>query len=392
MPSIKDQVEARKLKSKQDFLKLRNQILPKIKTKQIKQEYTAKTNSIFVGEYGYPKVNVGILSAEEYNHNDDSKFWIKNHLSISDIAEKRFDLINSRKESEVKQTQDLTEQQEIALAKRPTQVDVKLSKQPQSRYSIDNFNKPMGPSAELQNLKLVENAKIPTKVEKIVSDTDLKSTEGLNILYQKGFNYDYLTQALTSGSLGIKDNRKLVPTKWGITAVDDTVGKSLLNEIKDFQTTGNLAFQGSYLGNYFLVLLLEGNMAYELFEFFRDVAGATTDFENWKGRKNYANETAGGYYAARLPILEWMKENKRQSQALVLRFITDEYYMPLGVWVVRNAVAEAMKQKPIEFGSEELMINFAKAISKKKFNRNLEPFLVQSKLLDERKQKSLDEF
>ena len=51
------------------------------------------------------------------------------------IENKRFDLINSRKESDVHATEDLTEQQEIALSKKPTQVDVKLEKKPLTKIN-----------------------------------------------------------------------------------------------------------------------------------------------------------------------------------------------------------------------------------------------------------------
>lgn len=389
MSKLKESIRKAKIESKSDFIKFRKSIIPKFKSKKIKQEYSAESNSIFVGEYGYPNVNVGVLSAEEYQHNDDSQHWVKNDWKISRIAESRFGLINSKRITEVKATEDLSSQQEIALAKKPTSVDVRLTEKPRSDFAFDKMHKPMGPSVNLRDLKLTSNPRIPTKVDKVVNDTDLLSADGLGILYKKGFNYDYLTQAITSGSLGLKDNRKIVPTKWGITAVDDIVGKQLISKIKDYQMTGNLAFSGEYLGNYFLVLVFEGGFEYELFEFFRDTEGWTTDYEGFLGRKGYAKETAGGYYAARISVLEKFNEMKRQGQALLLRFITDEYYMPLGVWVVRQAVKNTMNSKPIEFGSPELMIQYAKKVASRKFGRDLSWLENKSLLLKERKQKKI---
>ncbi len=383
--NIREELEKAKIASKKDFLNYKNNILPRLQSKKIKENYSAESKSIFVGEYGYPNVNLGILSTEKYNHNDDSKVWIDNKWQISDIARARIDLINSKRKQQVKQSSEyLSEAQEIALTKKPTDVEINLERVPRVDVSFSNFHMPMGPSAELKNFKITENTQIPTAVENIVGDKDLKANEGLDSLYKKGFEKDYLVQAFSSGSLG--KERKLVPTKWSITAVDDTIGKKIISEIKDYQQTGNIAFTGSYLGNYFIVLLLDGQFSYELFEFFRDAEECTTDFEDFNGRKKYAEQTAGGYYAARISVLEKLKEMKRQSSALVIRFITDEYYMPLGVWVVRNAVKETMLNK-MEFGSEDLMMDFAIKLAKKKFNRDISWIKIKSKLLINRRQK-----
>ena len=114
----------------------------------------------------------------------------------------------------------------------------------------------------------------------------------------------------------------------------------------------------------------------------------TTDYEPYQGRKTYANNCAGGYYATRLGILEQLKQMKRQASVLALRFITGEYAVPLGVWVVREAARKAMQSKPIEFASKELMLNYARLKIKKKFNFDLDQILKESILLKEMKQQS----
>ena len=52
--------------------------------------------AVFVGRFGYPKVNVGILSTTNYNHNDDPKYWANNDTDIQDIIDLRSNLINSQ--------------------------------------------------------------------------------------------------------------------------------------------------------------------------------------------------------------------------------------------------------------------------------------------------------
>ena len=106
-----------------------------------------------------------------------------------------------------------------------------------------------------------------------------------------------------------------------------------------------------------------------------------TDHESYDGRKYYADDTAGGYYTVRLAILEKLRELKRQASVLALRFITDEYTMPLGVWCTREAARKAVANKPIEFSSKELLINYAQSLVKKKFGYNVEYILKDSILL-----------
>ncbi|MFB6077089.1 MAG: hypothetical protein ABEK12_03090, partial [Candidatus Nanohaloarchaea archaeon] len=55
----------------------------------------------------------------------------------------------------------------------------------------------------------------------------------------------------------------------------------------------------------------------------------------------YVDETAGGYYAARLGPLEYLDDIGRQAKVLIIREVTDDYWAPLGVWVVRETVRGA---------------------------------------------------
>jgi hypothetical protein len=206
---------------------------------------------------------------------------------------------------------------------------------------------------------------------------------------------------LSVGNLGIGKNRKLVPTRWSITAVDDTVGKDWLNEIRQYPETDYTSFFGGYLGNYFLILFYPDVWSYELFETYMPKSSwnvteetqFTTDYEAYAGRKTYAENCGGGYYAARLPILEKLKGMKRQASVLCLRFITGEYAVPLGVWVVREAVRKAMSSKPLHFADKSLMMKYANALIKKKFGFNLDNITKYSILLKEIKtQRKLTSF
>lgn len=140
--------------------------------------------------------------------------------------------------------------------------------------------------------------------------------------------------------------------------------------------------------------------SYELFETyippnhsFNSGLRSTTDYESYKGRKNYAVNTAGGYYAVRLASLEKLKQIKKQASVLALRFITDEYSMPLGVWVTRESARKSLSSQKIEFSSLQLMIKYAEKLIKKRFNWNINQLLKNSILLKKIKtQTKLREF
>ena len=363
--------------------------------------FTSNAVSPFVGRFGYPNVNVGILAPAEQSEDswllDAPKFWSSNNYEIPKIVDFRSSLLNSRDNVNIKKKIKLIElSQDIAMSSKPVDVDIELKEKPRFQLNLDSHMAPTGPNAKLKKASLTENPKIHTKVYKVFGDTDLKANEAVNYLYENNFDENFLSKLLSVGTLGLKVNRKLTPTRWSITATDDIIGKSLISEIKDFSETDSYySFFGNYLGNYYLILMFPEVWSYELFETYappnwdyRRELRHTTDYESYSGRKNYAGETAGGYYTVRLAILEKLKEMKRQASVLALRFITDEYTMPLGVFVTREATRKSMALKPIEFSSKELMLDYARKLIKRKFNYNVDYLLSSSRLLKNVKQQT----
>ncbi|MBI4454192.1 hypothetical protein HY636_06110 [Candidatus Woesearchaeota archaeon] len=350
-----------------------------------KQDYFGSAPNIFVGKFGYPDINVGILNVEEYNKHDEPFIWVEEKTPIPNIIELRTQLVNSLFKANI-QTFDsklLEMSQEISLAHKPVDVEINLAKKPQLSLTMFDDAMPHGPRVAIKSAKITENPKIPQAIEKATGDIYFKAEEAVFSLYDKGFDEHYLTKVFSLANLGLKKNRKLVPTRWSITAVDDIVGKNIIQEIKDNNKTEYLAFFGSYLGNYYLILMFPEIWSYELFEtIITEQNMFSTDYESYQGRTEYAESTAGGYYAARIAVLEQLRLMKKQSSVLALRFINpNEYFAPLGVWVVREAARNAMQNKPIEFASKELMLHYAQILVKKRFNFDVNVLLSQSKLL-----------
>jgi len=356
-----------------------------------KQDFFGKSPNVFVGRHGYPDVNVGILGVEEYEEHDNPLLWSKENYDIARIIDLRSSLVNSNFKAQITGFKErfLNMSQEISMAKDPVDVEVNLSKKPVFDLSFAQDTMPHGPSIRLKKARITENPKIPQKVDKVVSDIDLKAGEALKQLHKSEFDEHYLTKLLSTGNLGVKTQRKLVPTRWSIVAVDDTLAKQMISEVKDYQQHDYSVLFGGFLGNYYVAIFLPEVWSYELFESYvgkstwhdSDELTVMTDHEGYDGRKEYAFDTAGGYYAARLGVLEYLKKHKRQATVILLRFITGEYYAPLGVWVVREAVRKTMMGKPMNFDSEELMFKYVKALVKKKFGVDAEPLLKKSVLL-----------
>ena len=321
--------------------------------------------SIFVGRSSYPNVSTGILSP--VGHEDDAERfetsgqWYDEGVGIADVFERRTSLLNSNRTGVDVDVHDAWDgftgvQREIAIADRPVSVEVGLDGRPDIDYDVsrDDVATPVGPRATAQSADLTENPHVPRAVEKTLEDDDWQAQGAMNYLYRRGFDVYDINTILSAGALGRGENRKLVPTRWSITAVDDTVGQYLRGTIRGNQSVDTVqVWHNEYLGNSFWVILAPGNWEYELVEMKAPGSIWNPDpnagtylasaHEGFEGRTGYVDETAGAYYAARLGVLEHLSEIGRQAKALVLRHVSDDYWGPVGVWQVREAVRHAFE-------------------------------------------------
>ncbi|MFO7793262.1 MAG: Nre family DNA repair protein [Candidatus Saliniplasma sp.] len=312
---------------------------------------------VFVGRYGYPKVDVGPLVPPF--HGDTSELdmperWVGK--SIDEIVESRTQLIRSKYPIRVDKFDgrdkvvDIT--RNMALSKRPAEVEAFYSKRPSGKISLSDSVQPYGPSAPLKKLDL-GTIKFDQRLDKVHFDTDLKAVDAVLKLYDKDVFISKIQRAFSVGAFGIEDNRKFVPTRWSITAVDDTIGKNLREEIKDYRPIDDYRVYETWeLDNRWEILMLPRTWIYELVEAWypetawnphgKDIA-IISSYEKYEGRKKYA-EIGGCFYAARLAIAENLKREKRQAGAVILRETHPGYIMPVGVWNVRENVRNALNK------------------------------------------------
>ncbi|ESS04424.1 MAG: hypothetical protein A07HR67_00814 [uncultured archaeon A07HR67] len=339
--------------------------------------------SIFVGRADYPNVSTGLLSPvgreERAAAFETSAAWYEEGVSISDVFDRRTSLLNSTRGVDVadagatggaksvggsgpaENVHDawdgwLGVQREVAIADRPVDVEIGLNGRPNLDFDVgmEDIKTPTGPRAAARTADLAENPHVPRPVKKTLEDDDWRAEGAMTYLYRRGFDVYAINTILSAGALGRGENRRLVPTRWSITAVDDTVGQFLRGSIRDAPTIDSIeVHRNEYLGNAFWVILVPGRWEYELVELKApgsiwnpDPASGVSlsaASEGRDGRTGYVAETAGAYYAARLGVLEHLNDRGRQAKALVCRHVSDDYWGPVGVWQVRETVRDAFE-------------------------------------------------
>lgn len=361
-----------------------------------KEHFTGDAPAPFIGRFGYPYVNVGVLSPPEQTPEawlyDAPRTWSSSQYTVPQIINLRASLLNSRFKAQIQQTGKLLDiAQQVGMASKPVPIEVSLFEKPSFHIQTNPYTAPMGPNAKLKKLDITSNPFIHTKVDKVVADTDWKAADAVNYLFQHHFDENFLAKLLSVGAVGIKASRKLVPTRWAITATDDMLGRQLIQEIKEHAVINECtAYFGGYLGNYYLILMFPEVWSYELFETvaYRPTH-SSTDYESYSGRKDYASGTVGGYYTVRLAILEKLASLKRQAAVIALRSITREYTTPLGVWVTREAARKALNNTPLFFPDKESMLSYARSLTKRHFQYAAEMQLSRSRLLRALQQQKL---
>jgi len=366
-------------------------VIPKIK-ERISESFFGPSTSIFIGHNFYPNVYVGPLASldsESLETIDSPQEWFGK--PYSDIIEMRSFMLRSKQRENIYSRSHFIEKtQELALAKKPTDVELSFKRKPKVSFEFSDITQPMGPSATLKKMRVTENPVIPRKTEKIVSD-ELKAEEAGFLLYKQGQDVYRVSTILSSGVLGLEKNRKLVPTRWSITATDDIIFKKLVKKVREQKHINDyLVFSSEYLDNHFFFLLMPGNWEFENFEAWspgstwsfnlKDVE-ILEEYEPFQGRKAYADLQAGGYYASRLAVIEYLRRIKRQARVVGLREIHEGYTIPLGVWVVRQTARNAFLSKSSKF---ETLKDALRHIDSK-LRLDISEFLKKSKILRQRR-------
>ena len=357
--------------------------------------------AVFVGRFGYPKVDIGPLVPPEFGDTsimDKPEYWVGK--SIDEIVDFRFRLVRGKYRidaTDFKSAGRIVDNiQELALTERPLEVEANFKQKPRGRVILDDEVQPFGPSARLEKMK-IGNPKFERNLEKSFYDTDLRAVEAVVNAYQNGTLISEIQKAFSVGTMGVDKRRRFVPTRWSITAVDDMIGKNLLKTTKFNNTIDEFRiYQWEQLDNRWCVMFMPCTWRFELIEAWypnttwnptgRDIE-IISSHEFYDGRSDYA-EIGGCYYASRMAVNELLIKENRTAGVVIFREAHPGYVMPVGVWNVRENVRAALKTQPFKYDNLDAALNHVDKvmdIDKKTWINNsgvLRDFMTQRRIED----------
>ncbi len=357
---------------------------------------------VFVGRFGYPKVSIGPLVSPLHGDTllfDTPEDWVGR--SVQEVVGFRTGLVRGTHPIRVTDAEKpiplLADLQTLAISQESVEVEARFSRPPRGHIGLSDTLPPYGPSAPIERVRL-DVRRVDQHLERLTSDTDANARIAVGELYGRGVRVSRIQRAFSAGTLGRRGRRKLVPTRWSITAVDDLLGKANLDRIRYLPELSEiLVYSYTALDNRWLLIFLPGCYRYESIEAWYPntlwnpssenivMAG---DHEGFHGRTTYAS-IGGCYYAARLATSEMLLRVGRQAGTLVLREVHPGEILPLGVWNVREHVRAALTGVPERLAS---LAELSQRISAA-FAIPLQRWLRQSALLHEaRTQRRLDQY
>ncbi|MFA5105538.1 MAG: hypothetical protein WC506_01120 [Candidatus Micrarchaeia archaeon] len=343
--------------------------------------------NMFIGTYGYPNISAGPMISIGASVDDPAKMY---GMEYQEIIRQRSNMVIGRQAQSIfSRTRKLGELQDAIMSTKDVDMEAVFREKPRLSLSMDNILQPMGPTAALKDFSVIGNPAVPRVVDQIRNDNIL-AVDALSELTGKGFDSHYLTKLLSAGILGRREQKKMVPTRWAITATDDMVGKQMLEKVRLLpQAEEFMVFSTEYLFNHFEVIVLPGAFEFEQFEAWMGAdpkyASISEEYEGFEGRTAYAFTQGGGYYACRFGVA-WGLLNalKMQGRVTVIREILPDYTIPVGVWEVRENARHAMMKKPFRFDNLKAALDNAFTRLKVPRLRYLEKtrILRQSKISD----------
>ncbi len=297
---------------------------------------------VFVGRFGYPKVFVGPMVPPVSGDTeilDTPEWWMGK--GFDEIVDFRYSLLRGYTKANVfdahKGGRLIETLQDVAMMTRPVDAELILIRPPR-------------------------NGVLVTRIQR----------------------------AFSLGMFGENKRRKLVPTRWSITAVDSNLSLRLMARVRQHPLIDEYrVYKYTYLDNTYVGILTPESWRFEWIEAwfepellatsFPDVNMATDventnyvsadghrpvmlgDSEGFRNRTTYARP-GGCYYSARLAVSEYLDAIGRQAGAIMLREIHPGYIMPVGVWNVRESLRALFKTQFERFDSMDAAMHYISTI------------------------------
>lgn len=349
---------------------------------------------VFVGRFGYPKVFVGPMVppiSGDTTILDTPEWWMGK--GFDEIVDYRYSLLRGYSKANVidarKGNRTIDTLQEVAMMTKPVETELVLARPPRKILDMREDSQPFGPIAPLASFQ-TGNSSVDDRIEKAFYDRDLLADDAILQLYRNNVLVTRIQRAFSLGMFGEGKKRRLVPTRWSITAIDSNLSLRLMARVRHHSLIDEYrVYKYTYLDNIYVGLLTPESWRFEWIEAwfepdllatsFPDVNMSTDvdtidytspggyrpvmlgDSEGFRGRKSYA-KPGGCYYSARLAVSEYLDSIRKQAGAIMLREIHPGYIMPVGVWNVRESLRELLKTKYERFDSMDAALKYATTI------------------------------
>ncbi len=320
--------------------------------------YGASPPSGVVGEQGYPKVSTMVnlppeIEGEQARNYEDPPGWWSRGLTLDDIVRIRSSMVSVTDKVNITDVDKLLEKELslVQVASRPVDLEVNVEKILDRSLIFDLRLLPLSVRVR-GSLKVSSNPSIEKPLEKVIYDTDLKARDAVIYLYKSGIDVYTIQRAFSFGLLGTRRFRKLVPTRWAITAVDRILSQYLRQMVKKQKVINKFyIYQFTYLNNRFTVVLMPDTLRISWIEFWYSRAGfcdrpvlSVVIEEDLRGDVETMD---GGFEAARMGILEAFVRKGLQARVLIVREILPEYYIGIGNWHIREDLRHILDMKPV---------------------------------------------
>ena len=305
-----------------------------------------ESGEVFVGSWRYPDIAWGPVVTVDGAMGEREMY----EEGYERIIEQRSNAVRGKRYGGVRPEKRLVEEtRDVAMSIRPVDVEMRFSKEPVFDLKFSSVTQPIGASGTMKDVRVCENPKVPKRADEVVEER-MKAKDSVIEMYRGGMDNYYITKVLSVGVLG-GEGRRMVPTRWSITATDDMLGKHLMERVREYPEIGGFyVLSHESISNHFEILVMPGKWEFENFEawapgtIWTQGGGefrASGEHEPFWGRSSYAESQAGAYYAVRLGVLEFLERIRKQGRVVAIREIYEGYQVPVGVFQVRENVRDA---------------------------------------------------
>jgi len=317
--------------------------------------------SVIVGEARYPNVPVifnvppNVRGDEARSFDDPLGWW--GRVSLDEIIRRRSQQVASIVKVNVTNPFGLYDKEVsvAAVSLKPVESEAVLRKPPRPKLTFSAGLDPVGPAAEAEEVRVVGNASLPKPLEKLMWD-DLPAYESAVELYRKNVDMYTIIRAFSLGLLGRVRRRKLVPTRWAITAVDRALTSYMLRRVRTLPKISDIElYEGEYLGNRFKIILYPGRALVEWVEVWYPLTAFTQSalkpliIYNKATPLGKTETLDGGFDAAKFAVIEHLSKRGKKAAAIIIREITPQYYASVGNWHIRETVRNALSRPPRKY-------------------------------------------